>query len=155
MPPEGRVFVAAGRPIKLKQENVLREIFEELQKKHPDISLDTKVLPAAEHAARVARAYAVVLPSIGDVSPNAIIDAVVAGKPFVCTDDTGIKERLAGTGLFVDTQDEGALAAAGESLLDKATYDEVAARVRAFAFVRTWDDLAEEALREIKKVCAY
>lgn len=149
--PTKKVFVAAGRAIKLKQESLLRRVFGDLKKKYPDIELDTQALPPAEHASRVARCYAVVLSSVSDVSPNVIIDAVTYGKPFVCTDDTGIRERLEGTGLFVDTSDEGALSAAIESLLDPQAYAEVAARVKAFSFVRTWEDVVADIEQVVKK----
>lgn len=146
-----RVFVAAGRAIKLKQEPLLRKVFENLKQKYPDIELDTQALLPDEHQARVARCYAVVLPSVSDVSPNSIIDAVTYGKPFVCTSDTGIRERLEGTGLFVDTGDEHALSAAIESLLDPAIYAQVESRVKAFTHVRTWDDVAVDVEQILKK----
>jgi glycosyltransferase involved in cell wall biosynthesis len=86
----------------------------------------------------------VVQASISDVAPNAIIDAVVYGKPFVCTADTGIRERLEGTGLFVDTTDEAALRGAIETLLDPHEYARIQKRVQNFSFVRTWDDIAKD-----------
>jgi len=152
--PAKRVFVSAGRAIVLKQEPLLRKVIESLKGRYPDIELDTTSLPPAEHAARVARSYAVVLPSVSDVSPNAIIDAVVYGKPFVCTDDTGIRERLEGTGLFVDTANEQALSDAIESLLAPGTYEQVAERVRAFGLVRTWDDVGADFERVLTSICA-
>jgi len=145
--PAKRVFVAAGRAIKLKQESLLRSIFEKLQKKYPDIELDTQALPPAEHANRVARSYALVLSSVSDVAPNVVIDALMYGKPFVCTDDTGIRERLEGTGLFVDTSSEQALSDAIESLMDPVVYAEVESKVKAFDLVRTWDDVANDVER--------
>lgn len=147
-----RVFVAAGRPIKLKQEGVLKEIFKELRGRYPDIVLDTKALPPAEHQARVASCYATITASVSEMAPNSVIDAVAYGKPFICTDDTGIKERLAGTGLFVDTGDRAALKRAIESLLDPAEYARVQQRVQDFAFTRTWADVAEDALAHLKNL---
>jgi hypothetical protein len=155
MPPIAKTFVAAGRPIKLKQEAMLRRIFEDVQRRHPDISLDARTLPGPQHRARVASSYAVILASVSDVSPNAIIDAVVNGKPFICTNDTGIKERLANTGLFVDTQDEKVLSGAIESLLQPDEYARVSACVQKFDFVRGWGDLAEDVIGIMKKVCAW
>ncbi|MGC9602314.1 MAG: glycosyltransferase [Minisyncoccia bacterium] len=153
-PPEQRVFVSAGRPIKLKNEPLLRRVFARLQKRYLDIVLDTESLPAKEHAERVAHCYAVIVASISEVTSNAIIDAVAYGKPFICTSDTGLVERLLGTGYFIDTQHEQELEHAIEQLLNKEEYERVAARVRAFAFVRTWDDIANDVLAIAQNICA-
>lgn len=150
--PTKRVFVSAGRAIVLKQEPLLRRVIENLQKKYPDIELDTRALPPAEHQTRMAQAYAFVLSSVSDVSPNVIIDAVVYGKPFVCTADTGIRERLEGTGLFVDTTNEQALLDAIESLLNPDVYKDIEAKVKAFSLIRTWDDVANDVEQALKKV---
>jgi glycosyltransferase involved in cell wall biosynthesis len=148
--PEKKVFVAAGRPIKLKQEELLKRVFADVVKEYPDVVLDIAPLPPAEHEQRVAQSYAVVLASVSDVAPNAIIDAVVYGKPFICTNDTGIRERLEGTGLFVDTQNEFELRTAIESLLDPTKYARIQRRVQEFSFVRTWDEVAGDILSIIK-----
>ena len=149
--PEKRTFVAAGRAIKLKQEPLLKEVFATLQHKYPDVELDLAPLPPAEHQARVARSYALVLSSVSDVSPNVVIDALTYGKPFVCTADTGIRERLENTGLFVDTSSAQALVDAIESLLDPKVYADVAARVQSFTLVRTWDDVAHDFERVLQQ----
>ncbi|MDE1925525.1 MAG: glycosyltransferase family 4 protein [Patescibacteria group bacterium] len=152
--PTAPVFVSAGRNIKLKNEALFRRVFESLKQKYPDVTLDTASLPAAEHQKRVAQCYAVVLASVSDVSPNAIIDAVAYGKPFICTQDTGLIERLHDTGLFVDTQNEEVLRQAVETLLKSEEYERIAARVRAFSFVRTWEQVADDFLSVIHNTCA-
>jgi hypothetical protein len=153
LPPVQKNFVAAGRAIKLKQEDMLKRVFARIQQTHPDVVLDVASMPNDQHQARVAGCYAVVLGSISDVSPNVIIDAVKYGKPFVCTNDTGIKDRLQGTGLFVDTSDEHAFEAAVVSLLNPDSYAHTAGQVQAFSFVRTWEDVANDVITIITQVC--
>ncbi len=148
-PPTEKNFVAAGRPMKLKQEGLLMQIFHELVKKYDDVSLDLHALPADAHRARIASCYAVVLASVSDVSPNVIIDAVLYGKPFICTKDTGISERLGNTGIFVDTQDKEALTRAIESLLDPKVYADIERRIKAFTFTRDWNAVADDFLKAI------
>jgi glycosyltransferase involved in cell wall biosynthesis len=148
--PVQKNFVAAGRDVKLKQETLLKEIFSRIQKHHPDVSLDMRSLPPAEHQKRVAECYAVVLASVSDVAPNVIIDAVLYDKPFVCTADTGITERLGGTGLFVDTQNTQALQDAIMSLLDPGVYQAQKKKIELFSFTRDWDAVADDFLTAIQ-----
>lgn len=143
-PPQGKVFVAAGRPIALKNYDLLEQVIARIQKTNPAVSLDRRNLPPDEHRARVQDAYAVLIPSLSEISSNTAIDAVIAGKPFIMTDDTGTKERLSELGLFIDTRSEDALVAAIEKLLDPEVYEDYAKRIAAFSLTRTWDDLAEE-----------
>ncbi|MBS4052969.1 MAG: glycosyltransferase family 4 protein [Methylomonas sp.] len=142
--PEGRIFVSAGRLIALKNHESLQTIVSALQKRHPDITLDTRLLGRNEHQARLARAYAVIIPSLSEVSSNSAIDAVLAGKPFIMSDDTGTKERLGECGLFIDTRSETELAKAIETTLNPAEYARLSEACRAFSFVHTWDDIAAE-----------
>lgn len=144
--PTATLFVSAGRPLKLKNEALLRKVISDLKIKYPALELDTRPLPPAEHQERISRCYAVIVASISDVSPNTIIDAVTHGKPFICTSDTGITERLAGVGVFVDTQNEQELRDAIELLLNEDKYREISERVRRFEFTRGWDEVAREFL---------
>lgn len=150
--PLKRNFIAAGRPIRLKNERLVREVVDELKVAYPDIELDTQSLSSDAHQERVASCYAVVLASVSDVAPNSIIDAIVYGKPFIAPSDTGLFERLQGTGLFIDTLDRAALTDALRTLLDPAVYEQVAEQVRRFSYVRGWDVVAgefESLLRQV------
>ncbi len=142
--PRSRVFVAAGRPIRLKNLQRLKRVFKEIEKQYPDISLDTKALPPEEHRARVALSYALIVASHSEVNPNTLADAVRAGKPFIATRDTGALLRLSAIGAFIDTRDEKALARAIEELLDEKTYTAARERVRAFSYVRLWGDVVSD-----------
>lgn len=150
--PHEKVFVAAGRPIKLKQDSLLRELFSEIERDHPGASLDQRSLTRGEHQVRVENSYAVVLASVSDISPNAIIDAVVYGKPFICTEDTGITERISGLGIFIDTQNKEALTKAIISLLNPKIYEEYKSKIAHFSYVRNWEQVADDFLTNIN-VC--
>ncbi len=120
---EPKTFVMASRGSFLKNQDAVTRVWDGLKKAHPGIVLDTRVLPPDEHHARLRRAYAVLVPTLSEVSPNEAIEARAAGKPFLLTDDCGIRDRLAGAGVFVDTTDDGAVAAGIETLLDAESYD--------------------------------
>lgn len=146
LPPQGKIFVSAGRHIALKNYDELLRAFKRVQTQNPDIELDTRSLPHAEHHKRLKTAYAVVIPSISEASSNTAIDAVVAGKPFIMTNDTGTGERLGDCGFFVDTRSEDELEQAIERVLDPTEYERLAARIRAFSFTHLWDDMAKEII---------
>lgn len=153
-PARGRVFIAAGRSHSLKNMGVLKTAFAYLQNTYPDIELDTRSLPPDEHKARIRSAYAVIIPSVSEVSPNAAIDAIRFGKPFIMSSDTGVRERLADAGIFVDTLDMEELRIAMESLLDIREYARVQVRVQAFAFAHSWEEVTKEFLLLIRTLCA-
>jgi glycosyltransferase involved in cell wall biosynthesis len=137
------VFVAAGRDIALKNKKGLHEAFAKLKQKYPDIELDERSLPPAEHAVRIAGCYGVVVASISEVNPNTAIEAAAARKPFIAPEDCGGKERLQSMGEFVDVTDTGALEAALEKLLEPDAYQSY---VEASAVLRphSWSDMAQE-----------
>ncbi len=81
----------------------------------------------------LARADAVVLPSLHEGMSNAVMEAMAAGRPVVATDVGGTGELLRGRGLLVPPRDAGALAAALARVLGDPP---LAARLAADA--RAW-----------------
>ena len=53
---------------------------------------------------RISRCYAVILASLGDISPNMILDAIRHNKPFILTKETGLYDRLKNIAIFVDPE---------------------------------------------------
>ena len=151
-PAKGRVFVNAGRDIRLKNTAILRIAFAEVKKRHPDIVLDTTILPPKEHHARMQDAYAVITSSISDINPNGAIEAISLGKPFIVPQDSGVYDRLKGVGLFVDTTDAHALRRAIEELLDKEEYRRHVAAIARFSYAHSFEDIAREVVAAIKEV---
>lgn len=151
--PDKRSFLFMGRAIKLKNDERFGRVFERIKKRYPDIELDGKGIHFSRegYLERVRRSYAVVLPSVSDVNPNMIIDAVRFGKPFLCTQDTGIYERLKGVGVFVDTLDEQELERGIEELLDPKRYGELSTRLRSFSYTHSWEEIVNELLACVRK----
>lgn len=151
--PQGRSLVCAGREMKLKQTEKVQRIVADLSAQYPDLSLDTRNLSAEEHQRRVSASWAVIVSSVSEMSPNAIIDAVKYGKPFICTADTGIRERLLGVGRFIDTQNDDEMHKAIEELCDPALYAEAVEKVKSFTMIRSWKDITNDVLQAIEEVC--
>jgi hypothetical protein len=143
-----KIFVAAGRGIRYKNIPAFAESFEKAAAGRAE--LDTRALPPDEHAARNAVAYAYAVPSVSEVNSNAIIEALSYGKPFIAPLDCGMRERLDGLGVFVDTLDKRAMERAVEELLDEQKYQAYVGRISASSYVRTWADIADEILDSAK-----
>lgn len=151
LPAMGLTLASAGRAIGLKNTDLLKRVVARLANDHPGLTLDTRLLPRDEHLKRIAASYAVVIPSFSEVCSNTAFDAVMCGKPFVMTGDTGTSERLSECGLFVDTRSESALTQAIESLLDPVVYERLATNARNFSHQHSWEEIAQEIVREIQK----
>lgn len=140
---EGKVFVSAGRQMRMRNIDLLRTIFARIQARHPEVSLDTRHLDPDSHARRLESCYAVVQTTVSDVAPNMIIEAAALGIPFICTEDTGISGRLAGRGLFIP-MDEHSIECAIEEILKPEVYKNLKIKASQPGFERSWDQIADE-----------
>lgn len=152
IPAASRTFVAAGRGTRLKNIPMVERIFDSLKRSYPDIELDTRWVPFKENQERIKNCYAVLVPSVSEVNPNTVIEAVSFGKPFVCTSDTGLNSKVKAIGLHVDSLDEQAFRMAVETLLDEKQYTLERERVEAFTYTRTWKDVTNDILSMFQKV---
>ena len=151
---QGRVFVAAGRPHFLKNLQLLETVFADLKSTFPDIELDTRVLSPLEHEMRIRNAYAMVIPSVSEVSSNTAIDALRFGKPFIMSSDTGARERMGNVGIFIDTLNPGALRQALEKILDPKEYARALERIRTFTFLHSREEVIQEFSTALHTLCA-
>ncbi|MFH1979249.1 MAG: glycosyltransferase family 4 protein [Patescibacteria group bacterium] len=142
---ERKDFLWAGRPIKLKNVELLKEVFEGID---PEIELDvTEKIPGEELVEKIKNCYAVILPSLSEVSPNFILEAVRYGKPFICTKETGLREKLENVGLFIDPLDKEDIRRKVIYLTDSDNYAEYKRKVGMFGFIHSWQEIVDEFLR--------
>lgn len=139
-----KIFVAAGRGIRYKNIPAFAKAFSKAAEGQAE--LDTRALPPQEHAARIQAAYAYAVPSVSEVNSNNIIEALSYNKPFIAPLDCGMRERLEGLGVFVDTLDQSAMERAVEELLDEQRYLVYVERIKAFSYTHTWEQIADEIL---------
>ncbi|MEK7120619.1 MAG: hypothetical protein AAB840_00835, partial [Patescibacteria group bacterium] len=99
--PEKKDFVAGTRPLKWKNLDRLSSVFSKIQEKNPEIMLDLETAPYEIFLDKIRRSYAVMLVSLGDISPNMILDAIRYNKPFIVTKETGIYDRIKDVAIFV------------------------------------------------------
>lgn len=142
--PEKKVFLAVSRGRYLKNHELLAELWPNIQMRHTEAELDTTPRSPEAYQEALRESYALILPSISDVCPNAVLEAIAYGKPFITTRDTGLYDLYPDSGFFVDTRDQNEIQAAIEKLLDPGSYRDALARVRHSVRTRTWDTVAQE-----------
>ncbi len=142
--PERKVFLALGRDIFLKNEVALREAFWLAQQKVPDIELETGFVSHHEFVEKVRRCHAVVVASVSDISPNAILDAVRCSKPFMLTKYSGFADTFSACGVICDPLSTTDMAARIVELCDPARYRDFSSHAAAYPLERTYEDLAED-----------
>lgn len=149
--PDGRVFIAGTRELKWKNIDALKKAFkiaqEELKIKGlPDIEFDTSKALYDSFQERIHRAYAVILVSLGDISPNLIFDAIRAGTPFILTKENGITERVKECAIFVDPTSEKDIIEKIMWISDSKNRSIQAEKIKRFNWVHTWEDIDKEII---------
>ena len=149
-PPKRRNFLWHVRPTAIKNAKHVHAAFEQVQHTHPEIVLEEGTLPKEELLERMRSCYAVILPSLTELSPNYILDALRFRKPFIMDKYAGVAGWLEQYGSLVDPLDEADIARAIEELADEEGYARACARAARFNFVRTYAEIADEFLALIK-----
>src|SRR3989344_4599956 len=91
---ESKTFVGATRKLVWKNLDILEQVFKDVSIKSTGTILDQSVSSYDELIVRIQSSFAVILISLGDISPNMILDAIRCSKPFIVTHEIGIKERI-------------------------------------------------------------
>lgn len=154
--PEGRSFVAGTRPLKWKNIELLKEAFadarvEIARRGLPDIELDCGKAVYSSFVEKIRRSYAVILASIGDISPNMIYDAIGTGTPFVVTKEIGIADRIKDAAVFVDPLNKKDIIDKIVWIADPANRKAQAEKVQKISFTHSWDEIANEIVAVWKK----
>jgi glycosyltransferase involved in cell wall biosynthesis len=157
VPPDNRMFVAGTRPLKWKNAELLKEAFADARatigrRGLSDVELDCGKAVYDSFVEKIRHSYAVILASLGDISPNLIFDAIRVGTPFILTKETGIADRVRECAIFVDPQDPKDIADKIVWLSDPANRAAQAEKVRRFAFIHTWEEIGSEIVGVWKRV---
>ncbi|OHA19773.1 MAG: hypothetical protein A3C08_02175 [Candidatus Taylorbacteria bacterium RIFCSPHIGHO2_02_FULL_47_18] len=141
-----KVFVGGTRPLLWKNLARVKSAFAEAQKQDTSIRLQLETGSRGKFLLDIQSAYAVIIASLGDISPNTILEAIQFGKPFILTRETGLYERLKDIAVWVNPEDERDIAEKILWLADEQNYVAQAAKIRAFSFAHSWDEIASEIL---------
>lgn len=154
--PQSRVFVGGTRVLKWKNIELLKSAFDLAKKKAvesglPPIELDCGKAVYDSFLEKIHEAYAVILVSLGDISPNMIFDAIRTGTPFILTKENGISDRVRECAILADPENLDEIV---EKVLWLARPENRAAqaeKIRQFSFVHTWEEIANEIVVAWKK----
>lgn len=141
---KGHAFLYAARNHPVKNSAIIKTVEKDIVAAHPEVVFDSHERTPEEYEKALADCYAVVLPSLSDVAPNALYEAVRRGKPFVATQDTGVHKEFKEFGIFVDTRDARALSEAIVELLRPGRYEAFRTSMRDYTMTRTWSEVAND-----------
>lgn len=145
--PDKKVFIGATRSLKWKNHDRLAAAFAKVGETY----LDSNQAGYEEFMVKIKNSYAVILASLGDISPNLILDAIRLNKPFILTKENGLESRISGLGLRVDPENINDIADKIKLLLDDQVYQTELEKIKQFNFVHDWRDIADEFLALNKK----
>lgn len=141
-----KVFVGGTRELKWENMPRLQEAFERVQKKGLPVELKWETGSRGQFLQDIQDSYAVIVASLGDVSPNTILEAISFGKPFILTRETGLYEKFKDIGVWVNPEDVDDIAAKIEWLADEKNYAEQCRKVAAFSFTHSYEEIADEIM---------
>lgn len=145
VPAKRKNFIWAGRPIVFKNLPLLKEAFAIAKQGNPDIELEIlETMTRDELLEKMKQCYAVIYPSLTEISPNQILESIMCNKPFIVTRDMGLYERVKDLGIFVDPKSVTGVAEAISSLAQDETYARLKKNLEDFTFTHSYGEIAEE-----------
>ncbi len=144
-PPTKKNFVCIVRNLKWKNTDLLQEAFREAEEQIPGIELEILYdIPREEVLSRLRSCYAAILVSLGDISPNFVLEALSFGKPVILTTENGLTHRLADVVMLAHPLDTHDIAQKIIQLSDDVIYKEYISKVANFSFTHTYAEIAQE-----------
>ncbi len=138
----------ASRDLFWKNTDVVREAFVRAQQSVPGITLDfLHDLPREDAIEKIKKAYACILVSLGDISPNYVLRALSYGKPVILTSENGLTDRIGDTVMYADPLDVDVIAHAIVEMCNEKTHALYQDRAVAFSFTHSYATIAQELLK--------
>ena len=130
---------------KIAQDKVKEKGFE-------DIEFDTTKAVYDNFQERMRRSYAVILNSIGDISPNMIFDAIRVGTPFILTKENGISDRVKDCAIFIDPMNKNDIVEKIVWISDPKNRKKQADKVKKFNWVHSWENIGNEIISIYERI---
>ncbi|MEI6843430.1 MAG: glycosyltransferase family 4 protein [bacterium] len=147
-----KIFLSPSRDIHIKNKERLMQAFQKAKERYEDIELVTNTVSREVLMEKMKDAYAVLVTSFSEVSPNLVMDALQYSVPVVVTEDTGIAEKLKDMAIFVNPFSTDEIALGIEKLLDKSFYDAYRHRIMMNTYKHSWNEIAQEFLDVYEKI---
>ena len=140
-------FLWAGRLIPEKNIELLEKAVSHVKTRYPEFRLDIVTDRSHQNVLdMIKESYAVISPAVSDICPNFILEGISFNKPFVMTQDTGLREICPKGGIFVDSLNEGELEKAVEAVLDDNIYNKLRGELEEVNLEHSWGDIADKYL---------
>jgi len=146
-----RSLLLYGRQIALKNTGAFRSAFQKVRTDGVNFDLEEGMVPHVELIEKIRACYAVAIPSISEVAPNSVIDAIRCGVPFLLTKYSGYAEKYKDMGIIIDPLSQADMARGIREIADPVIHARLCANIVAYADLRTYDHVAREMLAIIQK----
>ena len=169
----------AGRLIKLKNLDMLIDVFEKVLKetnknlslkivgegpekdnlkfKIKNLGIENEVvikesLPHQELLKEIQKSYLCVLPSLTEISPNFALECIKLKKPILLTKETGIYEDFKDYLIFIDPRNQRELEEKISYLLDEKNYQLYLNKIKTISITQTWDKVVDKHIELFKRL---
>ena len=139
-----KIFLSPSRDVFIKNKKRLAEAFQKIREKHPDLHLDQTLVSHEVLLEKMSRAYAVIVNSFSEVSPNLALDAIRSDLPVILTSDNGLVEKLQNMVVFTNPFSVPDLVHNIEILLDPETYHNYKRNILLNSYSHSWNEIAQE-----------
>jgi glycosyltransferase involved in cell wall biosynthesis len=148
LPPKEKNFIGGTRKLKWKNLDVLQKAFEGIEEAKPDL----QNYPPKDYIKKIGECYAVILVSLGDISPNMILEAITYDRPFIITQENGLMDRIKDIAITVDPQNIDDIKQKIKWLCEENNYRSQVEKIRNFNFTHGWEQIANEIIEVYNKI---
>lgn len=147
---QSKVFLWAGRSIYLKNVLKLKEAIDIVKLTESDVELKLVTgIPQKALIEEIQKAYAIVIPSLSEVSPNLALEACMYNKPVILTEENGLRNKLQDNVLYFNPLDNKDLAAKIVFLAKDVNYKFYQSKLLNIKYDHSYDDIAAEFMKLI------
>ncbi len=150
--PNQKDFIASTRVLKWKNIDLLKKSFDSEEIKRKGLILNTDSLDYDDFMNIISNSYAVILVSLGDISPNMILDSIKYNKPFIITEENGLMNRIKDIAITINPKDINDIREKVLWLSDKNNYDMQVEKIKNFNFTHTYTEISKEILDIFNKI---
>jgi hypothetical protein len=145
-------FIGGARPLVWKNIELVKEVFKSKEIMELGAIYDFEPCRFEKFMDKIAHSYATLLVSLGDISPNMILDTIRHNKPFIVTEENGLLDRIKDIAIIVDPKNSEDVKEKVLWLCDENNYDKQVEKIKNFNFVHTWEEIAYEIIEICKKL---
>lgn len=150
--PLGKDFIGGVRPLIWKNIKLVQEVFVSKEIMSITATYHPETYSHEGFMTKIAHCYATILVSLGDISPNLILDAIRYNKPFIITKENGLMDRVGDIAIVADPKDQNDIKNKVLWLCEKSNYDSQVKKIKGFSFTHTWEEVAYEIINIWKEI---